>query len=56
MNGMGHEKGRGGMICNECQVMAPASLSTVAITQVIFVCKRQVMQGEARSGGRSVQE
>ena len=29
-----------------------ASLSTVAITQVIFVCKRQVMQEEARSGGR----
>lgn len=38
---------------NECQVMALASLSTVAISRVIFVCKRQVMQEEVRSGGAS---
>ena len=31
---------------NECRVIVLASLSPVAISQVIFVCKRQVMQEE----------
>ena len=44
MNGMGEREGWS--INNECRVIVLASLSPVAISQVIFVCKRQVMQEE----------
>ena len=43
MNGMGLQR-EGGVKHNECRVIVLASLSPVAISQVIFVCKRQVMQ------------